>query len=75
MDEVSEKYSNTYNPSAMHSNFKSSPLTSCISDLTPEGVKSVGLLSRIALAKELLWTIIQIRGVMQLHLNILYKLI
>lgn len=42
----------TYNPSAIHSNFKSSPLTSSVSVLTPEGIRREGLLWRIALAKE-----------------------
>lgn len=47
-----EKGSITYNPSAIHSNFKSSPLTSSFSELTPEGIRIEGLLSRIALAEE-----------------------
>lgn len=41
----------TYYPSAIHSSMRSSPLTRCTADLTPEGVRMEGLLSRIALAE------------------------
>jgi hypothetical protein len=40
----------TYKPSAMHSSSSSSPFTSCVSDLTPEGIRRLGFLSRIELA-------------------------
>ena len=42
----------TYKPSAMHSSSSSSPFTSCVSDLTPEGIRRLGFLSRIELAFE-----------------------
>lgn len=42
----------TYKPSAMHSSSSSSPFTSCVSDLTPEGIRKRGFLSRIELAFE-----------------------
>lgn len=44
-----------YNPAAIHSRCKSSPLTSCVSDLPPGGVMMEGLLWRIALAVEVQW--------------------
>lgn len=40
----------TYKPSAMHSSSSSSPFTSCVSDLTPEGIRRLGFLSMIELA-------------------------
>lgn len=42
----------TYYPSAIHSSMSSSPLTRCTAELTPEGVRMEGLLSRIAFAED-----------------------